>query len=118
MVCQYPTPGPVSSEKHQMTSEAGVKWRGGHTAGVGTVMVGMGGSRLAQDLQDVAAACRPCSQQEHPVVRPRHCSRQGYLAPADQPDLGTGVMDGVIRGRHEERRSVAGMACRPGGGPH
>jgi hypothetical protein len=81
-------------------------------------MVGMGGSRLAQDLQDVAAALRPFSQQEHPVVRPRHCSRQGYLAAPISPTSVPGVMDGVTRGRHEERRSVAGMACRPGGGPH
>jgi hypothetical protein len=30
--------------------------------------------RLAQDLQDMAAALRPCIQAEDAVVRPRHLS--------------------------------------------
>jgi hypothetical protein len=44
LVCQYSRAGPVSSEKHQMTSAAGVAWRGGYTAGAGTVTVVMCGS--------------------------------------------------------------------------
>jgi hypothetical protein len=61
MVCQYSRPSPVSSEKHQVTLEAGVEWRGGHTAGVATVAVGMGGywtrpDRLAVSSLVVKAA--------------------------------------------------------------
>ena len=43
MVCQYSRPGPVSSEKHETTSEAGGEGRGGNTLAVGTAMVVMGG---------------------------------------------------------------------------
>jgi hypothetical protein len=56
--------------------------------------------RLAQDLTDMAAARRPCIQQENPVVRPRHLARHRHLPAADQ----AGLRDGVVRG-----------AKRPGG---
>jgi hypothetical protein len=42
MVCQYPTPGPVSSEKDEVIPGTGTEERGGHTAGIGTVTVVMG----------------------------------------------------------------------------
>src|SRR5262245_43426484 len=35
-VCQYSTPGPVSSEKHAMAPDAGVEGRDDDTSGVGT----------------------------------------------------------------------------------
>jgi hypothetical protein len=38
--------------------------------------------RLAQDLEDVAAALRPCIQQENAVVRPRHFAGHRDLAAA------------------------------------
>jgi hypothetical protein len=43
MVCQYPRPGLVSSEKHQVTLGTEVEGRGGRTAGVGPITMVMGG---------------------------------------------------------------------------
>src|SRR4029453_3739168 len=43
MVCQYSIRSLVSTEKHETTPETGMEGRGGHTAGVGTVTVVMGG---------------------------------------------------------------------------
>jgi hypothetical protein len=51
--------------------------------------------RLAQDLQDVAAALREFIQKEHAVVRPRHVAGHRHLPAADPPHIG----DGVRRGR-------------------
>jgi hypothetical protein len=39
----------------------------------------------AQPLEDVAAALRELIPKEHPVVRPRHVARHGYLAPPISP---------------------------------
>jgi hypothetical protein len=39
--------------------------------------------RLPLDLQDVAAALRPCLQEEHPVAREGHLARRRHLAPAE-----------------------------------
>jgi hypothetical protein len=55
--------------------------------------------RLAQDLEDMAAARGPFIQ--HAVVGQRHFARQRPVAPTDQPDIGDGVMGGrmVVRGQ-------------------
>jgi hypothetical protein len=50
--------------------------------------------RLPQDLQDMAAARRPCIQEEDVVVGPRPLAWPRPVAPADQPRSG----DGVVRG--------------------
>jgi hypothetical protein len=41
--------------------------------------------RLPQDLQDMAAARRPCLQAAHPVVREGHLTRHRYLTPPISP---------------------------------
>jgi hypothetical protein len=62
---------------------------------------------LAQDPQDMAAALRPCIQQEHPMVRQRHLARHGDLPAADQAHL----REGVRRARH--RRIVPTAVAAP-----
>jgi CHASE2 domain-containing sensor protein len=60
--------------------------------------------RLAQHLQDVAAARRPCIQQAPPVVRQRPLAGQRHVAPADQPHS----RDGVVRGAYAALREAPG----------
>jgi hypothetical protein len=52
--------------------------------------------RLPQDLQDVAAARRPCLQAAQAVVGQRHLARQRHVAPATPPR----VRDGMGGARH------------------
>jgi hypothetical protein len=40
----------------------------------------------------MAAARRPCIQEEHTVVGQRHLARHRHVVPADQPRIGDGVM--------------------------
>jgi hypothetical protein len=54
--------------------------------------------RLAQDLEDVAAALRQFIQEEHAVVCQRHVARPRHLSAADQPHIREGVM-GARKGR-------------------
>jgi hypothetical protein len=49
--------------------------------------------RLAQHLQDMAAALGPCIQAAHAVVGQRHLARPRHVA-VDQP----GVRDGMVGG--------------------
>jgi len=51
--------------------------------------------RLAQDLEDLAAALGPCIQEAHAMVGQRHVARHRHVAPADQPR----IRDGVVGGR-------------------
>jgi hypothetical protein len=48
--------------------------------------------RLAQDLEDLAAALGPCIQAAYAVVGPRPLARQRHVARADQPHIGEGVL--------------------------
>jgi hypothetical protein len=66
--------------------------------------------RLSQDLQDVAAARRPCIQEEHPVVREGHLARPRHVAPADPPRIRDGLVGRATRARRDQRRTVAGEA--------
>jgi hypothetical protein len=50
--------------------------------------------RLAQHLQDVAAALRPCIQEESAVVRQRHLPRLRHRPAADQAHIRDGVRGG------------------------
>jgi hypothetical protein len=68
----------------------------------------MKGARLAQPLDDVAAALRPFIQQEHPMVRQRHLARHWHLAAPDQPHSGDGVMWGATRTRGDDGGAGAG----------
>jgi hypothetical protein len=63
--------------------------------------------RLAQDLEDMAAARRPCIQEEHAVVGPRHLARHRHVAPADPPHIGDGVMGGAKRPGRDQGRTFA-----------
>jgi hypothetical protein len=66
--------------------------------------------RLAQDLKDMPPALGPFIQEENAVVRPLHLARQWHLAPADQPDIGDGVMRGAKGPGCDQGRPVAGEA--------
>ena len=48
--------------------------------------------RLAQDLQDMAAALGQFIQEEHAVVGQRHFARHRHVAPADQARIRDGVV--------------------------
>jgi hypothetical protein len=80
MVCPYCRAGPVSSEKPETAAEAGGVERRGDTSGV---------------------------QEEHPAVHAWHLPRHWHVAPADQPDVGEGVMAGATRPGRDHRRPVA-----------
>jgi hypothetical protein len=67
---------------------------------------------LAQHFEHVAAALRPFIQQEDAVVRPRHCSRQGYPAAPISPTAAI-VWCGRRCGR---RRDGCGWFRGPRGG--
>src|ERR671923_1790588 len=71
MVCQYSTRNRVSTEKHETTPETGMEGRGGHTAGVGTVTVGMGGYYPLP--RSLTAINRPANSAR--VLRSRTCGR-------------------------------------------
>jgi hypothetical protein len=66
--------------------------------------------QLAQGLQDMVAALGPCILQEHAVVRQRYFARHRHVAPADQPHIRDGVMEGATRAGRDPRRAVAGAA--------
>jgi hypothetical protein len=66
--------------------------------------------RLAKDFEDMAAARRPCIQQEHPMVRPRHVARHRHLAATDEPHSRDRVMGGTKWARRDERRAGPGVA--------
>jgi hypothetical protein len=66
--------------------------------------------RLAQDLEDVAAARRPCIQEEHAMVGQRHLARHRLIAPTDQTHIREGVMGGAKRPGRDQRGAVAGEA--------
>jgi hypothetical protein len=51
--------------------------------------------RLTQDLEDMAPALWPFTQAAHALVRPRHFLRHRHVAPADQPNIGDGVVGGT-----------------------
>jgi hypothetical protein len=59
--------------------------------------------RLAQDLQDMAAALGPCIQEEHAIVGQRHLAGHRYLAATDQAH----VREGIIRGVRKHRPSYS-----------
>jgi hypothetical protein len=63
--------------------------------------------RLAQDLQDVAAARRPFIQQAHPMVRQRHFAWPRHLPATDQPSL---------QNRGEKAVEASAPAAMPAGG--
>jgi hypothetical protein len=65
---------------------------------------------LAQHLQDVAAELRPFIEEEHPMVRQRHFSRQRHLAATDQADIGDRVMGGTKGACRDDGGAVAGEA--------
>jgi hypothetical protein len=46
-------------------------------------------ARLAQDLDDMAAALGPCIQEKHAVAGQRHLARQRHVAPIN-PRVGMG----------------------------
>jgi hypothetical protein len=73
--------------------------------------------RLAQDLEDMAAALGPCIQAAHAVVGQRRLARPRPVAPADQPSVRDGVVGGSARARGESD-AVAGAAgdARDAGG--
>jgi hypothetical protein len=74
--------------------------------------------RLAQDLEDMAAARRPCIQEAHAVVGRRHLARHGHVAPTDQPRIRDGVMGRATRAGYDPRRAIpreAGDATEVGG---
>ena len=52
--------------------------------------------RLAQDLQDMAAALGPCIQAEHAIVGQRHLAGHRHVTAADQPRL----REGLVGARH------------------
>jgi hypothetical protein len=54
--------------------------------------------RLAQDLQDMAAALGPCIQEEHAMVGQRHVARHRHMAPADQPRIRDGIVGRAKQG--------------------
>jgi len=69
--------------------------------------------RLAQDLQDMAAALGQFIQAAHAVVGQRYLARRRHVAPADQPHIGDGVMGGATRpGRDQRLRSPVMPATR------
>jgi hypothetical protein len=53
--------------------------------------------RLAQDLEHMTATLRQFIQEEGAVVGQRHVAWHRHVAPADQPDIGDGVMGGATR---------------------
>jgi hypothetical protein len=80
LVCQYSTRSLVSTEKHETTPETGIKGRGGHTAGVGTVTVVMGGYYPLP--RSLTAINRPANSAR--VLRSRTCRRlYAYDAPLE-----------------------------------
>ena len=66
--------------------------------------------RLAQDLQDMAAALGPFIQEEHAVVGQRHLAGHRYVAAADQPRIRDGLVGRAKRAGRDQRRAVAGEA--------
>src|SRR5262245_8648426 len=66
--------------------------------------------RLAQELEDIAAALGPCIQEEQAMVGQRHVTRHQDLAPTDQPRIRDGVVGRATRVGRDQRRAEAGEA--------
>jgi hypothetical protein len=66
--------------------------------------------RLAQDLQDMAAALGPCIQEAHAVVGQRHLAGHRHVTTADQPRIRNGLVGRATRAGSDQRRAVAGEA--------
>ena len=66
--------------------------------------------RLAQDLEDMAAALGPCIQAEHAMVGQRHVAQYRHMPAADQPRIRDGMMGRATRAGRDPRRAVAGEA--------
>jgi hypothetical protein len=67
--------------------------------------------RLAQDLEDMAAALGQLIQEEHAIVGQRHVTRHWHVPPADQPRIREGMMGRATR---VGRGLVSGI-CYPTG---
>jgi hypothetical protein len=66
--------------------------------------------RLAQDLQDMAAALGPFIQKEHAMVGQRHFSRHRHVASADQPRIRDGMVGRATWAGRDPHRAGAGEA--------
>jgi len=61
---------------------------------------------LPQAFQHITAELRPCIQEDHALVRPRHLARHRHVPPADQPRIRDGVMRGATRAGGDPRRAI------------
>jgi hypothetical protein len=66
--------------------------------------------RLAQDLEDLAAALGPFIQEAHAVMSQRRVARHRHMAPADQPRIREGVVGRATRAGGDQCGAVAGEA--------
>jgi hypothetical protein len=66
--------------------------------------------RLAQDLEDMAAALRQFVQAGHAVVRQRPLARRGEVPAADPPHSRNRLRRGATRAGRDQRRAGAGEA--------
>jgi hypothetical protein len=66
--------------------------------------------RLAQDLEDLAAALGQLIQEEHAVVGQRHLARHRHLAPTDQVHVRDGMVGRATRAGGDQGRAVADEA--------
>ena len=66
--------------------------------------------RLSQDLEHMALALGPLSQEQDAVVCKGHLRRQGQLAAADQTPSGDGVVGGPERARGDDSGAPDGTA--------
>jgi hypothetical protein len=64
--------------------------------------------RLAQDLEDMPPALRPCIQEEQAVVRPRHLARRGEVPAAEQPHIQDRLRRGATRTHRDDGGASAG----------
>jgi hypothetical protein len=66
--------------------------------------------RLAQDLQDLAAALGAFIPEQHAVVGQRHLARHGHVGPTDQSGIRDGMVGRATRAGRDQRRAGAGEA--------
>ena len=66
--------------------------------------------RLAQDLEDLAAALGPFIQEAHAMVGQRLVARHRHMAAADQPRIREGVVRRATRAGGDPRRTVPSEA--------